>query len=195
MAVRQAFHGPSPMQGMQIMAREEANFRRAVGFARDLGDTVKAAEMGDLFSRYLDRAGRKDDRDRWVAWLAGEGPDEEIAALLDEPAAPLEEPAAPLEEAVVRAAPEPPAPTIEAAAALPESEGARLQREGAAAVAEGLIARAADLYQQALRWFQDAQDTAGVAATCALFGAMEEAAGRPDAARVWYERAAAKRGR
>ncbi len=45
-----------------------------------------------------------------------------------------------------------------------------------------------------LRWFQDARDAAGVAATCELFGAMEEAAGRPDGARVWYERAAAKRG-
>jgi hypothetical protein len=203
MAVRQAFHGPSPMQGVQIMAREEANFRRAVAFARDLGDTVRAAEMGHLFSQYLARAGRAEDRDRWAAWLAGEGPDEETAALLEEPEAPLEEPAAPLEEAVVRAAPELPRPTIEAVAALPESvavqeqeaEGARLRREGAAAVAEGQIARAAGLYQQALRWSQDTRDTAGVADTCELFGAMEEAAGRPDAARVWRERAAAKRGR
>lgn len=187
-AVRQAFHGPSPKHGMEIMAREEANFRRAVGWARDLGDTAKAAEMGDAFTRYLDRAGRTDDRDRWVAWLAGEGPGEEATA--------------PVEEAAVQAAPEPLAPTVEPAAASPEgvaaheqeTEGALLQREGMAAVAEGQIARAAELYQRALRGFQDAGDRAGVAETCELFGAMEEAAGRPDAARVWYERAMAKRG-
>jgi hypothetical protein len=232
MAVRQAFHGPKPKHGMDIMTREEANFRRAVGWARDLGDTANAAEMGDVFTRYLDRAGRTDDRDRWVAWLAGEGPGEEAAAPVEEEAAaPVEEKAAaPVEEkAAVQAAPEPPAPAIEGvwgggsgpsriaagdpqrsppiviepAGASPEgvavqaqeTEGARLQREGAAAVAEGQIARAAELYQQALRWFQDARDTAGVAETCELFGAMEEAAGRPDGARVWYERAAAKRGR
>ncbi len=193
-AVRQALHGPNPQKGMEIMALEEANLRLAVGLARDLGDTAKAAEMGDVFTRYLDRAGRADDRARWVAWLAGEGPGEEEAKGAPEPPAAAPEPA----EAAIEPpapAPEPPvaAPEVEAVQ-VQETEGARLQREGAAAVAEGQIARAVELYQQALRWFQDARDTAGVADTCALFGLMEEAAGRPDAARTWHERAAAMRG-
>lgn len=198
MAIRQAFHGPSPRRGMEIMAREEANYRRAVGWARDVGDRARASEMGDLFTRYLERAGRSEDRDRWVAWLAGESRYE-----VEEAAEPVEEAVAPIEEAV---APEPAAPVMEPEAAArevvveaaeeSESEGERLAREGAAAIAEGQIARAAGLIQRALQWFQDRRDTAGMARACHLFGQLEDAAGRPEGARVWYERAEAmaKRG-
>ena len=209
-AVRQAFHAPSPKHGMEIMAREEANFRQAVGWARALGDTECAAEMGDVVTRYLERVGRTGDRDRWVASLAAPVEEAAAAPITASPARPeatrpsareSPQPPQPVEEGAVQATPEPPAP-LEPAGASPEgvavppreTEGAQWQREGTAAVAEGQIALAAELYQRALRWFQDARDTAGVAGTCELFGAMEEAAGRPDAARVWYERAASKRG-
>jgi hypothetical protein len=239
MPIRQAFHGQKPAHGMEIMELEEPNFRRAVAWARDLGDIAKMADLADVFAKYLYRAGRTDDLAAWTTWIAGEGPDEVAEAPVDEgdastlpvakaepekapsPFAGLagrgvggpvtarlrgmfgETPPAPRVRRVSAAAPpEDPVP-MEPQAASPEeppapqppqeSEGTRLQREGTAAVAAGDIAKATDLYLQALRSFQNAKDTAGVAETCALFGAMEEAAGRPDAARTWHERAKAMR--
>jgi hypothetical protein len=236
MPIRQAFHGQKPAHGMKIMELEEPNFRRAVAWARDLGDVTKMADLADVFAKYLYRAGRTDDLLAWTTWIAGEGPDEVAEAPVDEGEAldlakpePEQTPSpfaglagrgvggtltarlrgmlgdpepAPRVRRVPASRPEAPVP-MEPPAASPEetpapqppraSEGTRLQREGTAAVAAGDIAKATDLYLQALRSFQDAKDTAGVAETCALFGAMEEAAGRPDAARTWHERAKAVR--
>jgi hypothetical protein len=238
MPVRQAFAGQKPAAGMEIMSNEEPNFRRAVAWARDLGDIEKMAELASTFAKYLDRAGRTDDNERWAAWISGDGPDAVAEAPVEEgegppPEAPSaapdprasafagiagrggggpitarlrglfgEPPAPPRARAAPAAAPPeapPEAPVamepVEPPAPQPpqESEGTRLQREGTAAVAAGDIAKATDLYLRALRSFQDARDTAGVAETCALFGTMEETAGRPDAARTWHERAKAMR--
>jgi hypothetical protein len=218
------------------MELEEPNFRRAVAWARDLGDITKMADLADVFAKYLYRAGRNEDLLAWTTWIAGEGPDEVAEAPVDEGEAldlakPEPEPQAspfaglagrgvggaltarlrgmlgdpaPTPRARVVPANRPEAPvTTEPDAASPEeppapkppqeSEGKRLQQEGTAAVAAGDIAKATDLYLQALRSFQNAKDTAGVAETCALFGAMEDAAGRPDAARTWHERAKSMR--
>jgi tetratricopeptide (TPR) repeat protein len=71
-AVNQAFHGSNPRGGMEVMVREEANFRTAVGWALEQGAYDRASGMGDTLGIYLQFAGRLRERDRWVAWLAGE---------------------------------------------------------------------------------------------------------------------------
>ena len=85
MPVRQAFHGQKPAYGMEIMDLEEPNFRRAVAWARDLGDTAKMAALADLYAKYLSRAGRTDALEKvGRTWVAGEGRAEVAEAPVDE---------------------------------------------------------------------------------------------------------------
>jgi tetratricopeptide (TPR) repeat protein len=71
-AVNQALRGSNPRGGMEVMTREEANFRTAVGWAVEAGAYAEASAMGDTLRLYLERSGRFRERDRWVAWLAAE---------------------------------------------------------------------------------------------------------------------------
>jgi tetratricopeptide (TPR) repeat protein len=74
-AVDAAFFGKNPRGGMEVMAREEGNFRLAVARALALGDAAAAADLGDTMGIYLQLAGRLGERDRWAAWLG-----EQVAA-------------------------------------------------------------------------------------------------------------------
>jgi tetratricopeptide (TPR) repeat protein len=69
-----------------------------------------------------------------------------------------------------------------------ELEGATLQHQGLLAVDMQQYDRAADLYKQALRWFQAANNDAGIMRTCNQLGIVEKHAGRLSEARAWHER-------
>lgn len=71
-AVEKALNGSNPRGGMEVMEREEANFRTAVRWALDAEGYAEASAMGDTFRVYLERSGRLRERDSWVEWLAGE---------------------------------------------------------------------------------------------------------------------------
>ena len=68
--IRSALGGANPRDGMEVMAREEANFRQAVEWAVADGHDPVAGPMGDTFQDYLERSARFRERDRWVAWRA-----------------------------------------------------------------------------------------------------------------------------
>ncbi len=70
--IDKALRGSNPRWGMEVMVREEANFRRAVGWALEKGAYDRASAMGETLTIYLQMAGRLRERDRWAAWLAGE---------------------------------------------------------------------------------------------------------------------------
>ena len=71
-ALDKALRGSQSRAALEILAREEANYRTAVRWA--VADQVYdvASVLGDTFSRYLQMSGRLRERDAWVAWLAGE---------------------------------------------------------------------------------------------------------------------------
>jgi tetratricopeptide (TPR) repeat protein len=71
-ATSQALLGANPRDGMEMMEREEANFRTAVVWALEQKAYGQASAIGDTLHEYLQRAGRLRERDRWVRWLAGE---------------------------------------------------------------------------------------------------------------------------
>ncbi|MCY2995052.1 MAG: tetratricopeptide repeat protein [Planctomycetota bacterium] len=71
-AVSQALYGSNPRGGLQVLAREEANFRTAVRWAVEDQQYAVASAMGDTFRDYLQRSGRLRERDAWVTWLVGE---------------------------------------------------------------------------------------------------------------------------
>lgn len=71
-AVYNALTGANPGAGIQVLSREEANFRRAVEWAVAKGQYRVAAPMGETFLRYLESSFRLQERDQWVAWLAAE---------------------------------------------------------------------------------------------------------------------------
>lgn len=71
-AAHQALRGSSPRGGMEVMAREEANFRRAVSWALDGKGYAEAAAIGITFGLYLERSGRLRERVSWIDWLAVE---------------------------------------------------------------------------------------------------------------------------
>ena len=72
MAVHRAFFGSNPRWGMEVMVREEANFRRAVDWALEQAAYDRASALGETLAEYLQSAGRLRERDRWVARLAAE---------------------------------------------------------------------------------------------------------------------------
>jgi len=69
-AVYRAFFGSNPGGGMEVMTREEANFRTAVAWALAAGEYDVASDLGDTFGSYLQRSGRFREQNFWVAWLA-----------------------------------------------------------------------------------------------------------------------------
>ncbi|MCL4205449.1 MAG: tetratricopeptide repeat protein [Pirellulaceae bacterium] len=71
-AIYNALHGSNPRGGMEVMAREEANFRQAVEWAVADGHYAVAGPIGNTFGVYLQMSARFRERDRWVAWLADE---------------------------------------------------------------------------------------------------------------------------
>jgi len=72
-ALRQALHnalnGSQSRAALAILDREQANYRSAVRWAISDGLIREAADLGDTFSRYLQRYGRLRERDAWVTLL------------------------------------------------------------------------------------------------------------------------------
>jgi tetratricopeptide (TPR) repeat protein len=68
-ALDQALRGSQSRAAMEILDREEANYRTAVHWAVDDRQFQAAAALGDTFSDYLQRSGRLRERDAWVQWL------------------------------------------------------------------------------------------------------------------------------
>lgn len=71
-AVDRALGGSNPRGGIDVLAREEANFRTAVRWAVEDREYAVASALGDTFGKYLGWSGRLRQRDAWVTWLAGE---------------------------------------------------------------------------------------------------------------------------
>src|SRR6185295_8065618 len=72
-ALRQALHkaltGSQSRAGLEVLNREEANYRAAVQWAVADRQLPAAAELGYTFRDYLERSGRLHERDAWVQWL------------------------------------------------------------------------------------------------------------------------------
>ena len=67
--VSQALHGSNPRGGIEVLTREEANFRTTVRWAAADQQYNIAGRMGTTFGQYLHMSGRLRERDAWVAWL------------------------------------------------------------------------------------------------------------------------------
>ena len=68
--------GQQPAAGMALMAREEANFRRALGSAFARGLRSEMQNLADTLRLYLERAGRNRERDALTAWVRAHLPDD-----------------------------------------------------------------------------------------------------------------------
>lgn len=72
-ALRQALHqaltGSQPRAALEVLNREEANYRTAVQWAVADQQFQAAAALGETFSRYLQMSSRLRERDAWVQWL------------------------------------------------------------------------------------------------------------------------------
>ena len=64
-----ALRGSQSRAALAILDREEMNYRTAVRWAIAGGQLPFAADLGDTFSRYLQRSGRLRERDAWVEML------------------------------------------------------------------------------------------------------------------------------
>jgi tetratricopeptide (TPR) repeat protein len=84
-AIDNALAGSEPQTGMDVMAREETNFRAAVLWAIAQKRYREASHMGDTVGNYLRWSGRLRERDRWAAWLTETmREDASIEALADQ---------------------------------------------------------------------------------------------------------------
>ena len=54
---------------LEVLDREEANYRTAVRWAVADQQFRDAAGLGDTFRTYLEMSGRRRERDAWVEWL------------------------------------------------------------------------------------------------------------------------------
>ena len=70
LALDKALSGSAARNAMEVLAREEPNFRRAVQWAVADGQFAVAQPMGDTFRQYLERGHRLREQDAWVQWLA-----------------------------------------------------------------------------------------------------------------------------
>src|SRR5439155_18051787 len=61
--------GSQSRAALEILDREEANYRTAVRWAVADQQHQAAAALGNTFSRYLEMSGRRRERDAWVQWL------------------------------------------------------------------------------------------------------------------------------
>ena len=75
-AAEDALHGSRPAVGMGLMAREEANLRRAIRLAFGRNEHHQASQMATTLRDYLERAGRLRERDALTAWVKSQFPEE-----------------------------------------------------------------------------------------------------------------------
>ena len=68
-ALDKGLRGSQSLAALEILNREEANYRTAVRWAVAEKQYQAAAMLGDTFSRYLQMSGRLRERDAWVHWL------------------------------------------------------------------------------------------------------------------------------
>lgn len=68
-ALDKALASSQSRAALEILNREEANYRGAVQWAVDDEQLEAAAALGETFSRFLARSGRLHERDAWVQWL------------------------------------------------------------------------------------------------------------------------------
>jgi tetratricopeptide (TPR) repeat protein len=68
-ALDQALKGSQSRAALEILSREESNYRTAVRWAVADRQHQAAAALGDTFSLYLQMSGRLRERDAWVQWL------------------------------------------------------------------------------------------------------------------------------
>jgi len=68
-ALHKALKGSQSRAALEILDREEMNYRTAVRWAIADGQHQMAAALGDTFSRYLQMSGRLRERDAWVQML------------------------------------------------------------------------------------------------------------------------------
>jgi tetratricopeptide (TPR) repeat protein len=84
LALDKALKGSQARAALEILGREEANYRIAVQWAVAYQQFQAAAALGHTFRDYLERSGRLRERDAWVQWLkdavAQQGFTEEAAA-------------------------------------------------------------------------------------------------------------------
>jgi tetratricopeptide (TPR) repeat protein len=71
-ALDEALAGSQSRAALEILNREEANYRAAVQWAVADQQLQAAAALGETFSRFLARSGRLRERDAWVQWLRAE---------------------------------------------------------------------------------------------------------------------------
>ena len=67
--LNQALRGSQSRTALEILDREEANYRTAVHWAVADQQFQAAAALGNTFRDYLERSGRLRERDNWVQWL------------------------------------------------------------------------------------------------------------------------------
>src|SRR5262249_17044290 len=68
-ALDKALRGSQSRAALEVLNREEANYRTAVQWAVADQQLQAAATLGDTFSIYLQMSGRLLERDAWVQWL------------------------------------------------------------------------------------------------------------------------------
>jgi len=64
-----ALTGAQSRAALEVLNREEANYRTVVQWAVADQQLPAAAALGDTFRNYLERSGRLRERDAWVQWL------------------------------------------------------------------------------------------------------------------------------
>ena len=74
-------HGAQPAGGMTLLAREEANVRKAMALAFEGGRTREAWSMADTIRNYLQMAGRLRERDDLVSWVRGNLAEESLSTV------------------------------------------------------------------------------------------------------------------
>nr|VFJ60485.1 MAG: Tetratricopeptide repeat-containing protein [Candidatus Kentron sp. FM]VFJ62051.1 MAG: Tetratricopeptide repeat-containing protein [Candidatus Kentron sp. FM]VFK13374.1 MAG: Tetratricopeptide repeat-containing protein [Candidatus Kentron sp. FM] len=68
-AINDGLRGSQPAAGMALASREEANLRYALSLAFDCGEYYQGQLIADTLRDYLERAGRRSERDTLVAWV------------------------------------------------------------------------------------------------------------------------------
>lgn len=67
--LNEALRGSQPEAALDVLNREETNYRAAVWWAVEDQQTWAATELGDTFRTYLERSGRLRERDAWIQSL------------------------------------------------------------------------------------------------------------------------------
>ena len=80
-AIDDMLRGRQPAAGMALAGREEANLRRALALAFQGGKHQEGWQIADTLGLYLERAGRRRERNALAAWVRGRLPDAESGEL------------------------------------------------------------------------------------------------------------------